>query len=394
MELRNCLSDNLVAYNTRAHSPNVAAIDLGTNSCRILIASINIPNLHRNCFKRKGAIDNRIKVIDSFARVVGLGEGIKQTGQLSKNAIDRTIDTLEICNHKIKFHNVLRLRAVATEACRQARNADTLIERTKVLTGICLEIVSPQEEAQLVLKGCMGVMSEDDPYGIVIDIGGGSTEVIWLRIGRGKNPTKSSMSKTAFAVLDSMSLPYGVVTLKDTYVHDGYDAQTYDMAQQAITQDVSFFFIKNRIFDHIKKNEVQIVASSGTVTTLASLVLGLPSYDRRLIDGREFNSADLQRVGNNLKTRYMSKCSFDTIAPNELSFLLHRIGDVTADSQQKDSEQLMLARVGLLAAGTTIFNAILSVIGNHPLRIADRGVREGIIHELADALKNEQSNFF
>jgi exopolyphosphatase/pppGpp-phosphohydrolase len=128
------------------------------------------------------------------------------------------------------------------------------------------------------------------------------------------------------------------------------------------------------------------------VTTLASLVLGLPSYDRKLIDGKDFDSAALQRVGNNLKTEYINKCSFNSIAKSELDFLLNRIRDVAAEGQHKDSEQIILGRVGLLAAGTTIFNAILSVVGNHSLRIADRGVREGIIHELVESLRNEQSN--
>jgi exopolyphosphatase/pppGpp-phosphohydrolase len=112
-----------------------------------------------------------------------------------------------------------------------------------------------------------------------------------------------------------------------------------------------------------------------------------------LIDGKDFDSCELQRVGNNLRTKYINKCSFNSIEKNELDFLLSRIGDVAAEGQHKDSEQLILGRVGLLAAGTTILNAILSVVGNHQLRIADRGVREGIIRELVDSLRNEQSNF-
>ncbi|MDR1208389.1 MAG: hypothetical protein LBJ89_03495 [Holosporales bacterium] len=236
MEERTHSKKDLVSYNMNACSPNIASIDLGTNSCRILVAVVDIPSLHKNYFKRRGALDHTTKIIDSFARVVGLGEGIRQTGLLSKGAIDRTLDALEICHSKIKFYNVSRLKAVATEACRQARNAEVLIEKARALTGISLEIVTPQEEAQLVLKGCMGVMSENDPYGVLIDIGGGSTEIIWLRISKNK-----SISRGGFTVVDSMSLPYGVVTLRDTYVHDGCNAQTYNLAQQSISQSVSFF---------------------------------------------------------------------------------------------------------------------------------------------------------
>ncbi|MDR0631354.1 MAG: hypothetical protein LBF66_02160 [Holosporales bacterium] len=236
MEERLRASKDLLSYNTNAHAPNIAAIDLGTNSCRILVAAVDIPSLHKNYFRRKNAPDHSTRVVDSFARVVGLGEGIKQTGQLSKGAIDRTLDVLEICHNKIKYYNVSRVKAVATEACRQARNASVLIEKARALTGIGLEIVTPQEEAQLVLKGCMGVMSDDKPYGILIDIGGGSTEIIWLRLNKGKSITRGGCT-----VVDSMSLPYGVVTLRDTYVHDEYNAQTYDLAQQSISQSVSFF---------------------------------------------------------------------------------------------------------------------------------------------------------
>jgi exopolyphosphatase/guanosine-5'-triphosphate,3'-diphosphate pyrophosphatase len=236
MAERNRSTKDLVSYNMNACSPNVAAVDLGTNSCRLLIASVDIPSLYKNYFKRGGSSDQPTRIIDSFARVVGLGEGIKQTGLLSKGAIDRTLDTLEICRDKINFYNVSRVKAVATEACRQARNAAVLIEKARALTGIALEIVTPQEEAQLVLKGCMGVMSENDPYGILVDIGGGSTEIIWLRISKNKN-----VSRGGFTVVDSMSLPYGVVTLRDTYVHNDYEAQTYDLAQQSISQSVSFF---------------------------------------------------------------------------------------------------------------------------------------------------------
>ncbi|MDR1908227.1 MAG: hypothetical protein LBQ43_05210 [Holosporales bacterium] len=387
MERRKLRAEDLVLYNTTANSPNVAAIDLGTNSCRIIVAAVNVPSLHRNYFKRRGAAEHQTKIVDSFARVVGLGEGLKQTGLLSKSAIERTIDTLEICGNKIRSNNVVRVRAVATEACRQARNADILIEKTRTLTGINLEIITPQEEAQLVLKGCMGVMTDTVPYGIVIDIGGGSTEVIWLRIGKYKN-----INRSTFTVIDSMSLPYGVVTLRDTYEHNKFDTQTFEAAQQAISQAVSFFLTKNRIFDHFKRKEVQIVASSGTVTTLASLVLGLPSYDRKVIDGREFNSVDLLRVGNRLQAKYMNKCSINLGDCPEVDFLINRIGDVAAECSSKDSEQFVMTRVGLLAAGTTILNAILSVIGPHTLRIADRGVREGILHDLVDSLRNEQNN--
>lgn len=387
MDKKTFSTNDLVFYNTKAHYPSIAAIDLGTNSCRILVATVNIINLHRNFFKLRCTNDRQMKIVDSFACVVGLGEGLKQTGLLSKNAIDRTLEALDVCRQKLEIHHVCYMRAVATEACRQASNANILLEKSKNEIGIELEIITPQEEAQLVLNGCMGVMCDSYSYGITLDIGGGSTEVIWLRIRKNKIPNKPTIS-----VIDSMSLPYGVVTLRDTYTHDDYNSQTYITAQQAISQAVSFFMSKNRIKEHLKKNEVQIVASSGTVTTLASLVLGLKSYDRKAIDGQDFKSSDLQRIGNNLLSRYLNRCS-NVVTQREQEFLAHRMCDVSSELASQSSDPFMYSRVGLLAAGTVILNAIIDVFGQHNLRIADRGVREGILHGLSDLLRENQTYF-
>ncbi|MDR1597950.1 MAG: hypothetical protein LBR89_03375 [Holosporales bacterium] len=377
-------SKDLVLYNTRAHNPTVAAIDLGTNSCRIIVAAVNIPSLHKNYFRRLNAPSPQLKIVDAFARVIGLGEGLKQTGLLSKAAMDRTIETLAICASKAEAHDVVSIRAVATEACRQARNTDILIEKAQAQTGINLEVISPQEEAQLVLKGCMGVITDATPYGIVIDVGGGSTEVIWLRIGKYKNPNKNT-----FTVVDSMSLPYGVVTLRDTYEHNGCDIQIFNSASHAISQAVNFFLEKNRIIDRFKQKEVQIIASSGTVTTLASLLLKIPSYDRKLVDGKEFDSVELLQVGERLFSKYTEPHTSNAITAKELEFLLNRIGDSISDKSSKNAEQFIRARIGLLAAGTSILRAIFCVMKDHPMRIADRGVREGIIHDLVEALRSE-----
>jgi exopolyphosphatase/guanosine-5'-triphosphate,3'-diphosphate pyrophosphatase len=374
--------DDLVSYNTIAHMPNIAAIDLGTNSCRLLIAATNVVNLHRNFFNPHAAESSPFKVINSFSRVLGLGEGLKQTGELSKSAIDKTIETLRICKTKMEENHVYKTRAVATEACRKANNAHVLIDRAMNELSLNIEIITPQEEAQLVLKGCMSELSDDYPYGIAIDIGGGSTEFIWLRIKNNKASAKPSIS-----IIDSMSLPYGVVTLRDTHNHEK-SAQTYVAAQQAISQAVKFFTIKNGIEARIKKKEVQIIASSGTVTTLAFFALGLKSYDRKKINGNDFNSSDLQRVGNTLLSQYLNNFSSDFFTKYDKKLLVDRIVD--HDMPEKDREDFLHTRIGLLAAGTVIFNSIVDIIGQHVLRIADSGVREGILHELIEKLKYSQ----
>jgi exopolyphosphatase/guanosine-5'-triphosphate,3'-diphosphate pyrophosphatase len=374
-------SSDLVLYNTIAHCPRVAAIDLGTNSCRLSVAAINIASLHRNFFKIKNSNERKIKIVDSLARVVCLGEGLKQTNLLSKNAIDRTIDALNICRIKMENHNVTYVRTVATEACRQAKNAEVLIEKAKDVIGIEIEIIPPREEARLVLKGCIGVMSKYKNYGIVLDIGGGSTEIIWLKIDKRRNNRQLDLS-----VIDSMSLPYGVVTLRDTYIHDNHNVQAYQIVQQTIHQTLKFFVTKNKIMSYFKNNEVQIVASSGTVTTLASIALGLRTYDRTAIDGKTFKAKDLLIAGNNILSLYLNNNSPNSALSNEQFLLQRQIILLQPRNAFHESFEVETHRFGLLAAGTVILSSIFEVIGHHDICIADRGVREGIIHDVIDSI--------
>lgn len=376
--------ENAAEYTTtRAHFPCIAAIDVGTNSCRILVASINLINLHRNYFKLRNTNEKQMRIIDSYSRIVGLGEGLKQTGVLSLGAIERTLEALTVCREKLSVHRVERMRAVATEACRQAQNADELVERALRETGIRLEIIEPEEEAQLVLKGCMKVMSDQYPYGIMLDIGGGSTELIWLRIHQHKVTKKLTMS-----ILDSTSLPYGVVTLRDTCEHGDHDEKIFQMAQEDIYARTQAFMAKNKIFAHMKKNEVQIVSSSGSVTTLASLVLGLSKYDRKLVDGQDFRTEDLRREGTRLINRYLMRAG-DQLIPEDDSiiqeFLGQRMADMSMTPFLRPTDPLMSSRMGLLASGSVILDALLEILAPDVLRIADRGVREGLLHQLTES---------
>lgn len=374
---------DIVSQTIHDHTPTIGAIDLGTNSCRLLIASINIINLHRNFFKLRGVTDRSMKIIDSFAKVVGLGEGVKQTGLLSKNAIDRTLEALATCKRKLDFHQVSALRAIATEACRQAENAYILIERAKNEIGINLEIITPQEEAQLVLHGCIGVISDEKPYGILLDIGGGSTEVIWLRISKNKQQNHTNIS-----VIDSMSLPYGVVTLRDTYIHQSHNPEIYKTAQRAITQAMDFFITKNNIAYNLKKDQVQIVASSGTATTLAALVLNLKEYDRHVIDSQIFESTKLQKAGNTILEQYLQNHQHHITLEKNQELLLTRLRESIMYDKYLHSPSFMYARIGLLVAGTVIFSSIMDAIGPQNIKIADRGVREGILHDIIAQLRN------
>lgn len=372
---------------TRAHTPYVAAIDAGTNSCRILVGAVNIVNIYRNYFKLRSLDDRQVRIVDSYSRIVGLGEGLTQTGRLSKEGMDRTLEALSVCRERLSLHRVERMRAVATEACRQAENADELVERALRETGIRLEVISPPEEAQLVLKGCMRVMSNEHAYGVMLDIGGGSTEIIWVKSQNIRNIPKPTQT-----IMDSISLPYGVVTLRDMYEHGGGKA-AYDRAQQDIGDRIHSFMAKNNISPAVVRKHAQVIASSGSVSTLASLVLGTPRYERRLIDGNDFLAKDLQRVGTDLIERYLEQKVPLVSAEEDVTqeFLSQRMADLSLAQALSSTDPLLHARIGLLAAGSIILNAVLSALDPVSIRIADRGVREGLLNQLAESYKDQQT---
>lgn len=377
-------SYDIIHDNIKNHDPNIAAIDLGTNSCRLLIASVGVINLHRNFFKVRASGEKKIRIVDSFARVIGLGEGVKQTGLLTKQAIDRTVEALHMCNRKLSNFSILKIRAVATEACRQAHNSEELIERIRKEIGIELEIITPQEEARLVLSGCSGVISEKASYGILLDIGGGSTEVVWVRINKNRITNRSTIS-----VIDSMSLPYGVVTLSDTYLYNKSDPSIFMLAKENITQSTKFFMVKNKISEKIKNNMTQIVASSGTLTTLGSMVLGLKSYNRAAVDGVDFKSEDINAVGKDLLSNYLSSFDQKNHCVANDNEELHENEYVNSSS---DINSYVYNRIGLLSAGVVIITSIFDAIGKCTIKVADRGVREGILNDLADSIRVGQSN--
>lgn len=384
MNFNSSIKDHsLLGVNIRDHTPKIAAIDLGTNSCRLLVASVNIVNLHRNFFRLKTFNERQFKIIDSYAKVVVLGEGVKQTGLLTNGAIERTIEALKICKRKIINNEVSIVRAIATEACRQAENADILIERVKEELDIEIEIISPKEEAQLVLAGCTGVISEKQQYGVVIDIGGGSTEVIWLRVGK-----SNSHNRKQILVVDSMSLPYGVVTFRDTFIHSGSNKEVYYDAHKAITKAMQFFIEKNNIRNSLDNDKCQVIASSGTVTTLASLVLGMKIYDRQLIDNRNFSTKDMQRIGTDLFKRYLDSSEDKIVQGIEIDFLANRRNDTVDNSDDPNGyNSFTYSRMGLLASGTIIFDAIVEALGHGTLKIADRGIREGILFNIIENMR-------
>ncbi|MDW8443258.1 MAG: hypothetical protein RML45_02265 [Acetobacteraceae bacterium] len=152
-----------------AGPPLYAALDLGTNNCRLMIAA---------------PAGRGFRVVDSFSRMVRLGEGLAASGRLCEAAMERTLEALAVCAEKVARHRVRRLRAIATEACRKAENGPRFLERVRAETGIGFEVIGPREEAELAVESCASLLAGPEPRALLFDIGGGSTELAWIRARR------------------------------------------------------------------------------------------------------------------------------------------------------------------------------------------------------------------
>ena len=289
-------------------------------------------------------------MIDAFSRIVRLGEGLAATGALSEAAMARTLDALKICAAKIVHRNVAGGRYVATEACRRAENCGAFLTQVKEANGIELEIISTAEEARLVVTGCAPLLHPRIPYAIVFDIGGGSTEIVWLRHSapRGVEPQ--------LEILGSVSLPFGVVTFTERFGGIEVTRASY-RAMVAETEAALMAFEQSHgIRRKVRARQVQMLGSSGTVTTLAGVHLALPRYIRTMVDGSMLTFDQIELVsrhlaGLDIAGRAASPC----------------VGQERAD---------------LVLSGCAILDAICATWPVGRLRVADRGIREGILFDL------------
>ncbi len=311
--------------------PVLAALDLGTNNCRLLIA--------------RPARDG-FRVIDAFSRIVRLGEGLTRSDRLRDDAMARTVQALKVCRSKMERRGVSLVRAVGTEACRRADNCEEFLGQVAAETGLRIEIISPKEEARLALAGCAPLLDSTLPHALVFDIGGGSTELLWIRLSRGRP-----------VVLDQISVPLGVVNLTETYGGDRVCPLDYRRMMDRVGAALSDFDSRNHIAAAVSAGQVQMLGASGTVTTLAGIQMGLARYDRSRVDG-----AWLDRD----KARSIS----------ETLLGLDYLGRSSQPCVGRD-------RADLVVAGCAILDAIWRQWPVPQLRIADRGVREGILFELA-----------
>ncbi len=317
------------------HRGIFSAIDLGTNNCRLLIARPT----------RSG-----FRVIDAFSRIVRLGEGVAETGLLSEEAMDRTVEALKICAKKVARRRVTCMRHVATEACRVAGNTRAFVERVREEVGINLEVISAAEEARLAVIGCQSLISRSCRHALVFDIGGGSTELIWLKINQGR----------AVEINGWMSVPWGVVNLTERYGQGSleFPAGTYEAMKAEVRRHIEPFEAQYQLSEALKMHKVQLLGTSGTVTTLASLQLDLPQYSRDKVDGAWMPSADMLALSQ------------------QLAAMSH--ADRAAKACIGDD------RARLVVAGCAILEAMLELWPAPSLRVADRGIREGILRGLME----------
>ena len=309
-----------------------AAIDLGTNNCRLLIA--------------RPSADGFV-VVDAFSRIVRLGEGLAATGRLSDAAIERAIAALSICGDKLRRRNVSLARSVATEACRRASNGAAFIERVYRETGIALDIITAEEEARLAVLGCHALLEPGEGPALIFDIGGGSTELVLI-----------DTSGPAPRILDWQSAPWGVVSLTETEASETDEAPDRIAAYARMRTRVSEAFAAFALRLPRNVGPVRLLGTSGTVTTLASLHLELPRYDRQVVDGLIVPSVAMRSISTRL--------SGMSIAERRL---LPCIGTERAD---------------LVVAGCAILESILDIWPAERLGIADRGIREGILRGLME----------
>ncbi len=310
-----------------------AALDLGTNNCRLLIARPTADGF---------------QIIDSYSRIVRLGEGVAASRRLNAEAMGRTLNALRVCAQKIKNRGVKRVRCIATEACRRANNGQEFLDRVTEETGLPFEIVTPELEAELTLHGCLPLFSSEKPKTLLFDIGGGSTEIVWAAITANKVP----------ALLDVLSFPMGVVNLAETHGSGSIGAATFERICAQVATLLHPFDMKNNILQAIQADQVQMIGTSGTITTLGALFLKLERYERAKVDGLQITFQAAQQL-------------IDDIAPLDLA-------------ARKAIPCIGPDRADLMVMGCAILNAICAKWPVGALRAADRGIREGLLLEMIE----------
>ena len=323
-------SEKRLPHKREPNRRTYGAIDLGTNNCRLLIARPS---------------EGGFTVIDAFSRIVRLGEGLSRTGELSGEAMDRAVGALGICAEKLRRRNVSLARSVATEACRRAKNGQDFADRVRHETGIVLDIIAPAEEARLAVLGCHKLLEPGDGPALIFDIGGGSTELVLVDQEEGTPRIRAWWSA-----------PWGVVSLTESEGKEALEGPERVKAYMRMRERARRAFANFATMLPDKREGIRLLGTSGTVTTLASVHLALPSYDRRAVDGLHVPVEAMQKISAMIATMDYGERS-----------ALPCIGNERAD---------------LVVAGCAILEAIMEIWPAKNLGIADRGIREGILRSL------------
>jgi len=314
-------------------------LDLGTNNCRLLVA---VPR------------DRGFQVVDSFSRIVRLGEGVGSAGKLSDAAMNRAIGALKVCAGKLNRREIRAVRLIATEACRLAENGETFLSRVRSETGLELEIVTQETEARLAAAGCGSLIDRSAAGAILFDIGGGSSELVWVDLRNGDRSRPGSE-----AIRSWQSLPVGVVTLSERHGGHHVDADLFEAMVAEVAAMLDRFPDVRALDESVAAGGVHMIGTSGTVTTLAGIHLGLQRYDRSRVDGLWMSDIEIDAMIDELRD-----ANYETRVANPC------IGRDRAD---------------LVLAGCAILEAFRRRWRCPRMRVADRGLREGILVELMRA---------
>ena len=323
--------------------PTFAALDLGTNNCRLLIA--------RPAYS--GGDFSGFKIVDSFSRIVRLGERVSQTGRLAESAIKRTLEALEICRTKMRARHVTHARLIATEACRMAANGAEFIARARDALGLELEIIDRQTEAHLAAAGCAALADPTAESVILFDIGGGSSEVIWLGPQTGRGGLGAGRERIRFWV----SLKLGVVTLAEKFGGVDVSDELFEAMVAHVAAELDEFIAKAAHQPRCER--FHLLGTSGTVTTIGGIFLNLARYDRRRVDGLWMSDMEIDTTVSRLRSMPYPE----------------RVANGCIGTERAD----------LVLAGCAILEAIRCAFPAKRVRIADRGLREGILLQMMDA---------
>ena len=317
---------------------NYAAIDLGTNSCRLVIAT---------------PTPTSFRVVETFSKITRLGEGIIQDNELSRVAVRRTVNALKVCAGVLaEYAPIHRSRFVATAACRRAKNCNEFLEVVKRETGLNIEIISSKEEARLAVVGCVPLLNRNIKRTLVFDIGGGSTEISLARVTNSGNTFIEGF----------VSLPYGVVTISEAFPQQDMTTLAYNTIIERTHKLLEEFEEKYQLLEGIRNQEIQVIGTSGTVTVLGAVHLNLPRYNRSAVDGISITRQDIDRAINKIK----------------------RLGD----EGRKKHPCIGAQKADLTMAGCAIIEALCSFWPISEITVADRGIREGILLDMMHSRKN------